>query len=161
MEGTMAVSHRDCAPFLSATLFHTQSTKAALTGDLRKAIIEVLVGAGVERSVHTPLPRKLTAGGLDISWFSYEERRRPAWYLADEITDTHNHFVAVCRKDQLVAVSFSDAGARNSLVRAIAKADQTAFKNLTRLSLREIEASFVEAQIRTLWLGGVIAEDDT
>ena len=155
----MAVSYKHCAPFLSATLFHTKRTTAAFTGELRGAVIAVLSsssgGAGtVERSVRRPLPRTRTSGDLDISWLTYEEHRSPAWYTAGDLTDTHHHFIAICRKGKLVSMTFSDTGARNIVMRAITRAEVAAMRNLTPLSAGEIESAFVGGQIKTLWLGG-------
>jgi hypothetical protein len=77
----MPISHTNCTPYLSATLFHTDKADPVLAGKLRSAIANTLGDAEgrasrpVARQITTPFPRKLTAAGLDVCWFHYSEQR--------------------------------------------------------------------------------------
>lgn len=157
----MPISHTNCTPYLSATLFHTDKADPVLAGKLRSAIANTLGDAEgrasrpVARQITTPFPRKLTAAGLDVCWFHYSEQRAPPWYTANDLTDTYHQIVVICRKGKLLSISFSDTGARSTVMRAIANADTGPFLRLKHFSPAEIEAAFVENRVRTLWLSGV------
>ena len=160
LRAVMPVSHANCTPYLSATLFHIDRADPALAGKLRSAIAETLREAErratrrVTRQIAKPFPKKLTAG-LHVCWFHYSEQRAPPWYTANDLTDTHHHIVVICRKGKLLSISFSDTGARGTVMRAITNADSGPFLRLKQFSPEEIEAAFVESRVRTLWLSGV------
>ena len=157
----MAVSHTHCTPYLSATLFHIDKADTTLTGKLRSAIADTLrdaegrVARPVDRQIAKPFPKKIAAAGLEVCWFHYSEQRAPPWYKANDLTDTYHHIVVVCRKGKLLSISFSDTGARSTIMRAIANANSGPFLRLEQFSPAEIEAAFVESRVRTLWLSGV------
>lgn len=158
----MAISHNDCTPYLSATLFRLDREDGQVVTQLRQSISDVLADTEshsgcfifLEREIVRPIPRKLTRGGLDIAWFYYLERRPPPWYAANELSDLYHHIAIVCRKGRLASLSFSDAGARNAVVRKIGTSRDGPFSRLARLSSSEVDAAFVDNQVRTLWLSG-------
>lgn len=158
----MAISHEDCTPFLSATLFRAEDQLDGLAGQLRRAITRALreqfVGSNrlnpPDRVFSTPGDSEFNEGSLDVAWFHYAERRPPPWCADGALRDTSHHIVVVCHKGPLVSISFSDPSARNFVVRSIVKATDGPFNELHRLTGKEIETAFVDGRIRTLWLSG-------
>jgi hypothetical protein len=158
----MVLSHNKCTPYLSATLFRIDREDNALTGQLRRAIAEILKTPGnrvnppnlVQRRISTPSPSEFTEQDVDIAWFHYSERRPPPWYAETDLKDTLHHLIIIGRKAMLVSISFSDSAARNTVLREIGKATDAPFDRLRRLSPPEIETAFVEDRVRTLWLSG-------
>ena len=96
--------------------------------------------------------RRCRAGGLLVPLLRAKGAARQK---ANDLTDTYHHIVVVCRKGKLLSISFSDTGARNTIMRAIANANSGPFLRLEQFSPAEIEAAFVESRVRTLWLSGV------
>ena len=92
--------------------------------------------------------------GMEITWLHYQEKRRPPWYVANDLKDVRQHLIVIFRKGRLIALCFSDSAARNLIVRKIAKESAGAYGRLKRLAPMEIEAAFVENRVRTLWLSG-------
>lgn len=158
----MPISHTDCTPYLSATLFRTGAQDRGFSERVCKAVIDALRPSSgldnrpalITRRFRKTAPPDRPPEGLDIAWLHYEEKRTPSWYVADDLKDTHNHLVIVCRKNTIVALCFSDPAARRILMRTIAKATTKPLDRLSRLRPEEVETAFVEGHVRTLWLNG-------
>lgn len=158
----MAISHTDCTPYLSATLFRVGGQNEGFAAKVRKAVADALKPTPAQanrpppitRRFSTPVPPDDPPEGMQIAWLHYEEKRPPAWYTGNDLKDTYHHLTIVCRKGELVALCFSDPGARNAVMRSIAKATKAPLNSLKRLLPAEIEVAFVEDRVRTLWLNG-------
>jgi hypothetical protein len=153
----MAVSHNDCAPFLSLTLLR-HARPAPSIADLRRAILDHLkkgIGiSSVSRTVHAVNRPTFRDGNIDVGWIHYTETRPPAWYLAADLTETHQHSIFILTRGDLVALAFSDGGIRNAMISEIRKRRVKSLERLMLLNRKQINDSFVRNRVRTLWLSG-------
>jgi hypothetical protein len=91
------------------------------------------------------------AGGLDVGWMHYSERRTPAWYAGRGLDETHHHSIFIVKKGELVALAFSDPALRNTIVADIRKRRVKLFESLKLLTGKQINDGFVRAaRVRTL-----------
>ena len=156
----MPISNQQCAPYLSTTLFKIAKPAPSVSA-LRDAIIAQLEMAS-HASNETSLRRKVQKvdrpvfkrGKMDIGWFHYAETRPPPWYIGQDLKDERHHIVFVVRKNDIVALTFSDAVFRSSIVSEIKKGSNTPLASLKILTVKQINDAFVGNRVRTLWLTG-------
>ncbi|WP_216822463.1 hypothetical protein [Pseudophaeobacter sp. EL27] len=158
----MPISHDDCRPYLSATLFRITTNTEILLGDLKKDIIAVLRASVLPKNEASSATRSFSTvgdpeelpGGLELTWLAYDEKRPPAWYARDDLKNTLHHLVVISSREDVLAICFTDGAARQTVVRAIAKDDKASFKHIKKMAATDVEAAFVEDKVRTLWLSG-------
>lgn len=158
----MAISHDDCRPYLSATLYRITNNVNGLLHDLRKDIIAELranvfpknKASSATRTFSTLEDPAETPDGMQLTWLTYGERRPPAWYAQDDLKNTLHHLVVISALEDVLAICCTDSAARQTVVRSTSKADRASFKHIKKLGAKEVEAAFVEDKVRTLWLSG-------
>jgi hypothetical protein len=158
----MAISHDDCRPYLSATLFRITNNADGLLNDLRKDIIAELRASVLPKNESSSATRSFSTvddpaeapDGMQLTWLAYDEKRPPAWYAQDDLKNTLHHLVVVSALDDVLAICCTDSAARQTVVRSIGKADKASFKHIQKMGAKEVEAAFVEGKVRTLWLSG-------
>lgn len=156
----MAISHDNCAPFLSATFLRI-ARRPTPVATIRNAIATELKnktagdkGVSVRRTIRKVDSPTFKDGSVDIGWIHYSESRRPAWYLGDDLTETREQVIFIVCKGDLIALVFSDSSLRASMIAEIRKQRTTAFTGLRVLSAKQINDGFVRNRVRTLWLSG-------
>jgi len=155
----MAISSIDCAPYLSLSLFKIidgqDPQPSNLLREIRTFATEAADKKGLDKpKFPAPTDPEIVADGSNIAWVHYTEKRPPSWFLGEELNDSRNHLIFVVRRGQLVALLFTDNGLRNTVARRITNATQGVASTIVRLTTSEINKSFVESQVRTLWLSG-------
>jgi len=158
----MAIKTDECAPFLSGVVFYCEKSDAQYVKSLRKQVEKCLrteVGSTRNtsdkmRTFHTVTPDVNTRENFVTSVLHYAETKRPAWFLGAGIRDKLNQIVVISAIDKLIAITFSDAAARNSVVREIKQSSKGAFSKLKILSNSDAQKALVENEVRTLWLKG-------
>ena len=152
----MPISHKACTPFLSATLLSIEKPKVTAAG-LRGELVDRLRNAapeGVTRTIHTVKAPTFRDGGLDVGWIHYSEKRSPPWCAGGDLKEMHHHSIFILRKEQLIALTFSDPVLRNTIVADIRKQRLGLFKSFKPLTGKQVNDGFVRARVRTLWLSG-------
>src|SRR6266536_2544193 len=151
----MPISHDDCTPFLSATLFSIEQPPVTVARLRTEILIHLrnATGGSVTRTIHGVKAPTFRAGGLDVGWIHYSETRKPAWYAGRNLDETHHHSMFIVKKGGLVALAFSDPAWRNTIVTDIRR--RRLFQSLKLLTGKQINDGFVRAaRVRTLWLSG-------
>lgn len=92
-------------------------------------------------------------GGIRTGFLHYVEERSPGWSVED-VTDTLNQLVVVCRLRRLVAQYASDTRLRATLARRFGNATFPGLAALEPIARERLNAAFVQGPTRTLWLSG-------
>ena len=92
-------------------------------------------------------------GRIRAGFLYYVEQRVPGW-SAEDVTDTLNQLVVVCRLRRLVAFYVSDTRMRKALKSQFGDSTFPGLKVLKPVPREWLNAAFVQGPTRTLWLSG-------
>ena len=92
-------------------------------------------------------------GRVHAGFLHYVEQRSPGW-SAEDVTDTLNQLVVVCRLRRLVALYVSDTRMRKALKSRFGDSTFSGLKVLKPVPRGRLNAAFVQGPTRTLWLSG-------
>lgn len=156
----MAISSRQCSPYLSVSLFKVIGDAAPATGIVLERIKEQAKEAAEQKGLEKPrfsnvADPETEVGDTSLSWVHYSIKRPPSWFSGDDINDITHHLIVVAKYNNIVAMLFSETGLRNSIARKIGKTSDGPFSKITRLTSTQINRAFVESEVRTLWLSGI------
>jgi len=155
----MAINSSDCSPYLSVSIFKSITEDPPSPRQLIDAIRKVVKENADKKNLETPRffsveDPELTVGETAFALRHYSEKRPPSWFSGEGILDSYNHLLVVAKRGSLYSLLFTDNGLKNSLAKKVARASEGVFSKIKRLSSSEINKSFVEDQVRTLWLSG-------
>jgi hypothetical protein len=121
----MAISHDDCAPFVSVTLLNVGKppvTVARLRTSILGRLQKPAATGSITRMIRQVKAPNFREGGLEVGWIHYSETRPPGWYRGSDLNETHYHSVFIVKKGELIALAFSDPALRNSITADIRRA---------------------------------------
>ncbi|MBO9463161.1 MULTISPECIES: hypothetical protein [Stappiaceae] len=155
----MAISSGQCSPYLSVSLFAAVGAApvaSAILARIKTLAKETADQKELERPRFTTVEDPdIEVAGTAISWAHYSVKRPPSWFSGDELQDIAHHLIVVAKRANIIAISFSDTGLRNTIVRKIVSATDGPFASISRLTSIQINRAFVESEVRTLWLSGI------
>lgn len=156
----MAVSTNQFTPYLSAVLFASAKSSKAFAVSVRKEIKRLLIAATAIdssdkiRSFKVVNDDIMQEGQTVLCVLLYSENKSPAWLNGDALKDLTHQCVIISVRDGYLALSFSDPGARNSIVSEIKKSKKTPLNKLKLIGSQELENSLVDDGVKSLWLAG-------
>ncbi len=155
----MSMRIEDCKPYLSGVLFHTGATITADTlSDIHDAVFELIEGLEdtdrATRELQSFDDYLGQSGNMHWACIHYREERQPAWYADDGLVDIFNHIIVLSGAGDCLIANFSDPSLRNKVVGMIDKSEEPPIAALRKFERKEVVASLVADQVRTLWMTG-------
>jgi hypothetical protein len=155
----MSIDSTDLKPYKSLIIAELREN-----ADKETAINELLNRIAkqfeIKKSGQRKLLKRKDAGeesGLETAFIHYRESRKARWTSEENVKDTINHLILICRLENRVAICVSDSGVRAGIIQVLrsSKAEERGFGLIEPIPSGILNAAFIkEGRTRTLWLSG-------
>ncbi|MEM6381301.1 MAG: hypothetical protein AAF739_01395 [Pseudomonadota bacterium] len=155
----MSIQVEDCKPYLSGVLFHTGTAiTAPRLLKIHDAIFELIASLEdtdrAARELQAVANKVGQSGSMHWACIHYREKRKPAWYSDYTLLDSSNHIIILSGAGKYLIANFSDPSLRNKIVGMISKTKDQPLASLRRFERKDVVASLVDDEVRTLWMTG-------
>lgn len=150
----MTIDFGKIAPYISVTLFQIEGKEDFDVRAYAKAVRRELRSEGKERQFSDIAIEPNADPETEFQLFRYTEKRPPSWYSGNELKNVDNHLIALAKRNSVLGLISTDPSAIAILIRAARASDKTKLNRIRLFSAAQLEASFLDNQIRTIWLSG-------